>query len=137
MPTAVHVKGGRVVGPVEWYNPDHRVDAMPHIDILPELPKAWIERGYELMAAAQERNSAWTGKTGEARLLTQRHADAIVNKRARELVKDSISGHYPAKRAAIELHRAYKARGGTDPTAVSCLLSGALGAVLNSKVGAR
>lgn len=56
---------------------------------------------------------------------------------AKALVTDSIAGHYPARQAAIELHRAYKARGGTDPKAVSKLLAAALGTVLNSKVGAR
>jgi hypothetical protein len=54
---------------------------------------------------------------------------------ARALVTDVIDGHYPADRAVVALAHAYRNRGGTDPTAPKQLLSAALGAVLNAKVG--
>jgi hypothetical protein len=78
---AAHVKKGRVVGPVLWYDCNHQVTEPPRVDDLPELPPAWIKRGYELMAAAQK--TEHTSATGQAQLITVRHADAIVNKTLR------------------------------------------------------
>jgi hypothetical protein len=296
---AVHVKGGKVIGPVLWYDVNHNVVPLPHVDDLPELPAAWVQRGYELMNARAEREQS--GPLGAGTAIAARHADAIIAKQvgrfmepncrggdfrsvlfglsasctrralarghgeteireelrelfathpwrgtpndkdaqwiadgitagraepwefsievfnpdgtltdeviatiwetypsgcsagdagfrddllsggrqtvepvatddelstwvstyvshhapgrlrkrvewmrsghlakhARALVHDVIAGHYPARQAVIELHRAYRARGGTDPKAVSNLLAAALGAVLNPKVGAR
>jgi hypothetical protein len=82
---ATHTKGGRIVGPVIWYDQDHNVVGLPHIDDLPELPAPWIRRGYELMAAAAEQDHR-RGPQGTTRSLTVRHADAIVAKQVRKFM---------------------------------------------------
>jgi hypothetical protein len=83
---AIHIKRGRTVGPVLWYDPAGNVTAMPHIDALGELPGPWVRRGYDLMAAEQTRQRAAvpvdpTGRTP----ITESHADAIVAKLAGRL----------------------------------------------------
>jgi len=85
-PPAVHVKAGRVVGPVRWYDPASEPCPMPHVDDLGELPAPWVRRGYDLMAAEQTRQRAAvpvdpTGRTP----ITESHAEAIVAKLAGRL----------------------------------------------------
>jgi hypothetical protein len=55
---------------------------------------------------------------------------------ANHLVADALDGAYPAERAVAALIRAYRDRGGKDPSVPQQLLSAALGAVLNAKVSA-
>jgi hypothetical protein len=86
---AMHLKpdsaDGRIVGPVLWYDADHNVIDLPHIDDLAELPPAWVRRGYELMAAKAQRDGP-SGPPGTATPITARHADAIVNKLIRKFM---------------------------------------------------
>jgi len=85
-PPAVHVKAGRTVGPVLWYDPAGEPCRMPHVDVLGELPGPWVRRGHDLMAAERVRQCAAvpvdpTGRTP----ITAAHGDAIVAKLASRL----------------------------------------------------
>lgn len=78
---AIHVRKGKVVGPVLWYDQGGNVTDMPHVDQLPELPASWV-------AAIREHNATRSdgGRTARAGLalgeptpIATGHADAIVN----------------------------------------------------------
>jgi len=83
-PPAVHVKAGRVVGPVRWYDRAGEPCRMPHVDDLRELPAPWVRRGYELMAAEPQRSTIPVDPAGRTPI-TERHAGAIVAKLAGRL----------------------------------------------------
>lgn len=78
-PPAIHTKGGRIVGPVVWYDPAGNPTGMPHVDCQGEMPSSWVQRGYELMAAEPKQPTISIDPTGRAPI-TERHADAIVAK---------------------------------------------------------
>ena len=83
-PPAVHVKAGRVVGPVRWYDPAGEPCRMPHVDGLGELPAPWVRRGYELMAAEPQRSTIPVDPAGRTPI-TEHHANAVVAKLAARL----------------------------------------------------
>ena len=82
---AIHIKRGRTVGPVLWYDPAGNVTAMPHIDALGELPGPWVRRGYDLMAAETTRQCAVPVDPTGRSPITETHANAIVVKLTRRL----------------------------------------------------
>jgi hypothetical protein len=88
---AIHTKRGQIVGPVLWYDANHNVVPLPHVDDLPELPAAWGRRGYELMKARAERERQ-RGPLGACTTITARHADAIIAKQVRRFMEPDCRG---------------------------------------------
>jgi hypothetical protein len=89
-PPAVHTKGGRVIGPVLWYDQDHQVVQMPHVDHLAELPTAWVRAAQEL--AATPRTEGIPINAEGRTEITERHANAIVAKLTRRLYDPELRG---------------------------------------------
>jgi hypothetical protein len=87
---AVHTKGGRVIGPVLWYDQDHQVVQMPHVDHLAELPAAWVQAAQELTATPRTEGIPVNadGRTE----ITERHANAIVAKLTQRLYDPELRG---------------------------------------------
>lgn len=91
-PPAIHTRKGAVVGPVQWYDRNHNVVDMPHVDQLAELPASWVE----FLRARSVRAGGVTVQAGaapgQARAITEDHADAIVRKMADRLHATPPSG---------------------------------------------
>jgi len=114
---SIHVRRGQVVGPVLWYDQDHNVVGMPHVDQLAELPAPWVSAIREHNAARAVPAINREGLApGEATPITEGRADGVVNKLAQKLHSMAPAGgefRSTVYGLAAALARREAARGGT------------------------
>jgi hypothetical protein len=108
---AVHVRQGKIVGPVLWYDPDDGLGRMPHVDALSELPSGWVE--YIRAQGSTEANNA---EPGESTPKTRGAVDGGIAKMIQRLHNMSPAGgkfRSDVFGLAAELTRREIARGNT------------------------